>query len=124
MYTNIHLGHVLPVLEQFLCETEQRKNITNADNVCPAALIHALALLMENNVFAFGDTYWLQIAGTAMGIPPAPTWATIYYCIWELTIIPEFTEIRYYKQYTDDGFAAWLSDPSQDNTAQIAAFKK
>ena len=97
MYTNIHLGHALPVLEQFLCETKRGKNIANAANICPAALIHALEIVMENNMFAFGDTYWLQIAGTAMGTPPAPTWATIYFCIWELIIIPEFPELIFYK---------------------------
>ena len=124
MYTNIYLKHALPVLEQFLFETKRGKNIANAANICPAAIIHALEIVMDNNVFPFGNTYWLQIAGAAMVTPPAPTWATIYFCIWELIIIPKFPELIFYKQYIDDGVAAWLPDPSQDNTAQIAAFKK
>ena len=123
MYTNIHLKHALPTLERFLCETERGKNIAAAADICPAALIHALEIVMDNNVFAFGDTYWLQIAGTAMGTPPAPTWATIYFCIWELIIIPEFPELIFYKRYIDDGFAAWLPNPLQDNEARLAAFQ-
>ena len=77
---------------------------------------------MKNNIFAFGDTFWLQKAGTAMGTPPAPTWATIYFCIWEITIIPEFEELKYYKRYIDDGFGCWNPIPGRDNTRRLDEF--
>ena len=50
----------------------------------------ALRLLMTNNVFQFGDTYWLQKVGTAMGAPPAPSLATIVFGIHEKTVIAQF----------------------------------
>ena len=122
MYTNIHLGHALPVLTHFLYETEQGRKIVNETDICPAALLTALEIVMNNNIFAFGDTTWLQIAGTAMGTPPAPTWATIYFCVWEIVIIPEFPELVYYRRYIDDGFGAWVPNPAVDNAARLTLF--
>ena len=122
MYTNIHLGHALPVLSHFLYETPRGRQIVQDCKICPAAIITALDIVMNNNVFSFGDTSWLQTAGTAMGTPPAPTWATIYFCIWEIVIIPEFPELVYYRRYIDDGFGAWVPNPLVDNTARLALF--
>ena len=50
----------------------------------------ALNLLMTNNVFQFGDTYWLKKVGTAIGAPPAPPLATIVFGIHEKTVIAQF----------------------------------
>ena len=79
---------------------------------------------MNNNIFAFGDTFWLQKAGAAMGMPPDPTWATIYFSIWEITIIPEFDELKYYRCYIDNGFALWLPQPGRDNALCLTQFKE
>jgi hypothetical protein len=32
-------------------------------------MIHGLEILMQNNIFQFGDTFWHQKQGTAMGTP-------------------------------------------------------
>ena len=50
----------------------------------------ALHLLITNNVFQFGDTYWLQKVGTEMGAPPAPPWATIFFGTHEETVLAIF----------------------------------
>lgn len=107
MYTNIHLKHALPMLEEFLCKSELGKSIVQATGISPAAILHALQIVMSCNIFQFGDTSWLQTAGTAMGTPPAPNYATIYFCIWEIAIISKFPELAYYRRYIDDGFGIW-----------------
>jgi hypothetical protein len=42
--------------------------------------IGILTTVMENNIFSFGDTFWLQTSGTAMGITPsACTYVMIFF---------------------------------------------
>ncbi len=82
---------------------------------------------MSNNVFQFGDTFWLQTAGTAMGTPPAPNYATIYFCIWEIAIISKFPELAYYHRYIDDGFGIWSpldGANSLSDNSRFANFEK
>lgn len=107
MYTNIHLGHALPTIVSFLTSHPKGKEIQKSSKISVPALEYALELIMSYNLFNFGDCYFLQLAGTAMGAPCAPEWATLYYCIFELDIIPRFPELGYYKQYIDDGLGLW-----------------
>ncbi len=78
---------------------------------------------MKNNVFQFGDSFWLQLSGTAMGTPPAPPYATIYVCIWEMQIMSEFKEISFYKRYIDDGQGIW-NKLSEDDDERWNLFKE
>ena len=72
----------------------------------------ALQLLMTNNVFQFGDTYWLQKVGTAMGAPPAPPWATIFFGILEKTVLARFGQkLQIYRCFIDDVLGIWMVDP-------------
>ena len=66
MYTNMGTGATLYRVGQFACANEKQLPVSHE------ALMDALTLLMRNNVFQFGDTFWLQKVGTAMGAPPAP----------------------------------------------------
>ena len=66
MYTNIKTVPALHRVGHF--DLEKKTHL----NVPPAVLMDILLLLMTNNLFQFGDTYWLQKVGTAMGAPPAP----------------------------------------------------
>jgi hypothetical protein len=62
---------------------------------------------MRNNIFKFGDTFWIKKeVGTAMGTLHAPTHATLlYFGIHEMDICPTFTHylVAYYR-YIDDCF--------------------
>ena len=64
---------------------------------------------MSHNVFSFGDTYWLQLEGTAMGTSVAVMYANIYCSYRERTLIlPKYkNNIIYYKRYVDDVFSLW-----------------
>jgi len=106
MYTNIHLKHALPIIRDFLTNTELGRMIVDTEHINISALLAALDLVMNNNVFRFGDTYFLQKHGTAMGTPPAPTYATLYFAIWEHYVIPSFPELQLYFGYIDDSSAS------------------
>ena len=54
------------------------------------AVISAMTTIMTNNLFEFGDMYFLQLLGTAMGTSAAVMWATLYYAYHEVhTLIPK-----------------------------------
>ena len=77
----------------------------------------ALRLLMTNNVFQFGDTYWLQKMGTAMGAPPAPPWAIIFFGIHEDTVLSRFVhKLQLYRRFIENilGICLVDIDPVED----------
>jgi hypothetical protein len=111
MYTNIDTEHALEKIAVFL----------RTSPLCRGCLaneiIKGLRILMRNNIFQFGDTYWIQEDGTAMGTPPAPDYATLYFGIYELEIGPRFkNSLAAYFRYIDDCLGLWLHhpDPSVD----------
>ena len=70
---------------------------------------------MRNNVFTFGDTTFKQLNGTAMGTPPAPPYATIYYGIHEERFLVRHTgKLLFYKRFIDDVFGIYLPDNDND----------
>ena len=110
MYTNIDTKHALEEISAFLATYDHPK-------VNVPALLQALRIIMTHNLFKFGDTFWVQLTGTAMGAPPAPSYATLYYYLHEQNIIPTHTCLYYYGRYIDDGLGIWIphSDNNMDN---------
>jgi hypothetical protein len=118
MYTNIDSATGLLTFQNFF--------EANANNISPnfptTLFLKILEIVMNNNIFNFSDTYWLQLSGTAMGTPAACAYATISYGHFENTeILTEFCpQILYYRRYIDDIFGIWLPPPTQ----QTSTWKK
>jgi len=87
--------------------------------------IGVLTTIMKNNIFSFGDTYWLQTPGTAMGTPSACAYAMISFGYYENTMIltTYHANLLYYKRYIDDILGVWLPS-THDNTTTWNSFKQ
>ncbi|KZS06494.1 Uncharacterized protein APZ42_030036 [Daphnia magna] len=104
MYTNIDTPHALAVLPRLL------RNHFTVTKV--RLVLRAIEIIMTSNCFKFGDLYFQQLNGTAMGTPPAPAYATLYFGVHEQQSLPRFSEnLLFYKRYLDDCFGIWLCDP-------------
>ena len=91
MYTNIPTNTAIMLIAKHI-----RKSVTEEQPKQNDALIAALKLVMLNNIFCFGDMTFKQLNGTAMGTPPAPPYATIYYGIHEKNFLPNTTNMSYF----------------------------
>lgn len=112
MYTNIRTPEALNEIGTYL-----RTYQDSFRDVPVNPLMSALRLIMFNNVFKFGDTFWHQQTGTAMGTPPAPPYATIFFAIHENRwIFNKFPSLLFYRRFIDDVIGIWLphDDPEQD----------
>jgi hypothetical protein len=110
MYTNIDTDHALSEISNFLRTHSSCKGITNIE-----VIIRGLDILMRNNLFRFGNTFWLQLTGTAMGTPPACMYTTLYFAIHELNLLTQFKiSLAFYRRYIDDCLGIWLHDPNPE----------
>ena len=91
MYTNIDTEHGLKVLRLFLEELKSEGNLpTNFDI---DMIVEAARLVMCWNLFEYGDSFFKQLIGTAMGTPAAVLWAIIYFYPHEKNkLIPSFIQ--------------------------------
>ena len=112
MYTNINTAAAISAIHKY---------IEDRPLLFPAIPIHALTaaieMIMTKNIFQFGDTHWRQLNGTAMGAPPAPSYATLSFGTHEETLLDEFeAQLAFYRRYIDDVFGIWRChpDPIQD----------
>jgi len=122
MYTNIPTQFALATIGRWL-----RNNSHRFPDLPLEATIDGLKVIMRHNYFIFGDTYWKQLKGTAMGTPPAPNYATLYYGILEEELLQEprfLANLPFYGRYIDDVFGIWqITDPTT-NDRTWRAFKK
>ena len=75
MYTSIPTNIALVKIICFLCQHKRHHNERHPYS----AIIEGLGMVMQRCAFTFGNTYWLQKTGMAMGLPPAPAYATLYF---------------------------------------------
>ena len=115
MYSNIHPAEALPKMEAYLqLFGHELKSFCKLQI---EFVIKLTRLVMLNNVFKFGDTWWKQTVGTAMGTSCACVYATVVFAFEERTIIQTKynKNLGFYKRKIDDIFAVWLSNPSNPN---------
>ena len=115
MYSNIDPEEALPVLEAYLNEFSDELKGIEEEQI--KLLIKLTRLVMKNNVFQFGSTWWRQKIGTAMGTPCACIYATIFFAYFERKVLlPKYrNNIILYKRQIDDIFAIWKTDPNRPN---------
>jgi hypothetical protein len=80
--------------------------------------LKVLQMVMDNNIFKFGDTFWLQTQGTAMGTPTTPLYSILTFGFHEnTTILNTFqANLLYYKHFIDDIFGVWIDNKTKGNT--------
>ena len=78
-------------------------------------MFNVLEHIMNNSIITFGNTFWLQLCGTAMGTPAAHLYSTIAFGYFEnCQILLNFgTNLLYYKRYVDDIFGIWIPTTPQ-----------
>jgi hypothetical protein len=121
MYTNIDTDHAILVISEWLDSLKDRLPA----NFPLDAVKDAMNLVMRNNIFEWGNMYFLQLLGTAMGTSAACMWATIYYAVHEIeTLIPLYSQnLLLFKRFIDDIFGIWI--PSEhDHPGIFDEFKK
>ena len=115
MYTNIPTNTAIMLIAKHI-----RTSITEVRPQQNEALIAALKLVMLNNIFSFGDMTFKQMNGTAMGTPPAPPYATIYYGLHESKFLPQYqNHVIFYKRFIDDVLGIWLPHRNPKINSQL-----
>ncbi len=76
------------------------------------AILQGLELVMGNNIMSFGDSYFLQLIGTAMGTSTAVAYANLYFGWHEKeTLLPKYRDrlkrIFFHARFIDDVFFIW-----------------
>ncbi|KAL7531683.1 hypothetical protein ACHAWF_003879 [Thalassiosira exigua] len=86
MYTNIDTDHALSVISTWL------GSLDLLDGFPLGGVKEAMVIVMKNNSVEWGDIYFLQLLGTAIGTFTACMWAMIYYAVHEMgLLIPKHT---------------------------------
>ena len=115
MYTNIDTDHAINVIGTWMDSLDLPTGFPLR------AVNDAMRLVMRNNIFEWGNTYFRQLLGTAMGTSAACMWATIYYGVHEsTTLIPKYGDnLPIFLRFIDDIFGVWTG-----NAADWESFKR
>jgi hypothetical protein len=121
MYTNIDTDHGLTTVARMIQRFHSKDH-----HAIPKQIILALNLVMRNTLFKFDDTFWEQLVGTAMGCPPAPMYANLYFAYHESErILTKYAKyLAFYKRYIDDVLGAWYCYDEAEDRIMWAAFQE
>jgi hypothetical protein len=113
MYTNIEIDIGMSAVRSFL-EYNKTRILQDYPTEFFLQILH---LVMQNNIFSFSNTFWLQLTETAMGTPAACAYAMITFGHYENSFILQKYrhQLLYYKQCTDNIVGIWLPDGENDS---------
>jgi hypothetical protein len=111
-YTNINTETGINAIENILFNHQNMKPTQFPKEL----FLTTLKLVMENNIFSFSDTFWIQLQGTAMGTPAEPLYSILSYSHHENSqILNKFNNnLIYYKRFIDDVLGVWLPTTELD----------
>ena len=83
----------------------------------PICIINTLLNFVLNyNCFNFGDLFFLQVHGIAMGTKLAPNYANLFMTDFETKhVFSYFLQPNYYRRFIDDIFLIWDHSPQELN---------
>ena len=95
--------------EEGLVALEQALNKRKDQSMPTDFLIKLKRLVLTRNILEFDKDYWIQLIGTAMGAPSAPTYANIFMAVVDIWLeecgVDERTLeslIAFIKRFIDD----------------------
>ena len=112
MYSNFNLDHAIKIMQIWL---ERYVPPASEPKLPSQAILDLLELVMRHNIMQFGDSYFLQLVGTAMGTSVAVVFANLYFGWHEKKLIlpryqNHFKRILYHARFIDDVFFIWMGD--------------
>ena len=124
MYTNICTAHALKILRDWLEELKIDGKLPPDFDI--DMIIEAAQIVMSWNIFEFGNCYFKQLVGTAMGTAAACLWAIIYY-FWHKkhVLLPRYSsKMPLMVRYIDDLFGvALIGDKTGMTETEWSNFK-
>lgn len=112
LYTSIQHTKGIQAVSKFL-------DGHNYDTLSKSFCLDLLELVLTNNFFLFGDQFYIQKQGTAMGCNMAPPYAKIYMAIFEKDYIYNHhlfqTHAITWLRYIDDIFCVWTGSSEDLN---------
>jgi hypothetical protein len=111
MYTNINTEHAIDIMKRWFELHEKDLPVKYPKEL----VLEGIKRLMSNNTFSFGNRFFLQRNGTAMGTNVACMYATIYYSYHEETQLLHLSYIKFYRRLIDDAFIIFDPNASFEN---------
>ena len=81
--------------------------------------------LMIENVLRLGNSHWIQLKDTDTGTSPAPTYATVFYVVFELYLLEIFgKKLLLYRLLIDDVLDLWNRYDGEHNAEEMRALNE
>lgn len=127
MYTNIKTPEGVEQVKRFLDKLDRNQKLLS--DFPKKELLKALEIVMNNNIIQFSNSFWIQLSGAAIGIPPTCIYVRIFFNDAEKTLSKKFAKrLLLLKRFVDDGVGLWKlhphSVPSASTEPELEEFKK